>query len=714
MTLTKINKYHTIYFIITRERKGKEKMDLEEVNLMMERKNLVGVKLNLDSFAYSFYKDIIERYEKKELTERDMDTLEVVLQGLDFLYISGEVSPLRDTEYDALHVIYNEKTGKFITNKAEAGKSKKVKHIYPQLKGTLKKVHYVADNDKKANAIKTHISLERWIRGCLEKLPYGRSYELSFYFKFDGISVVFALRDGKVYSAITRGDADTGEGKDVTHNFKDLTFSGWAPGVGMPSEIGVKTEVVMPRKEFEKYSKKYRSDTRKLEDPRSAASGLVNADVLPKDMLQYLNIVELEYFINGKFVFPDTYLGEHRVKKIRVDKDFDMELIRKVISSMKEEIDSYGINCDGVVVRFTEDDVIKTLGRDEEKSINRFEIAFKFPPEEKETTLENVEFQIGLLGTVSPVAKIAKVKMKGKTIKSISLGSIDRLKTMKLRLGDDVLIKYEIIPYIDKVRETEGNTNPVIEPIDTCPYCGRLLEEKPVLMCVNNECPSRIMGKINNFCVKMDIKNIGGSTIETLFNAGILRSIEDLYRLKERKSAIIELDGFGEKKFETMYKSIKKQSEVDASTLLGSLGIKSIGRKMFKKILNIYYFDVLMGYDVKDIDKLTQIPGIKDATASKVIGGLKENKETIEFLLKNVKLIKKKDSEYNIVFTEVRNGEFEKHLESLGYEISDSVNKKTKFVITKEPDTVTGKTKRADELGIKKLDILSAYKEFNF
>lgn len=688
-------------------------MNLDELNLTMKRKNLLGVKLNLDSYAYTFYKEIVDKYNKGTIDTNDTNNLEAILQGLDYLYISGEISPLRDTEYDALHAIYNDKTGKFITNRFESGNGKKVKHIYPKLKGTLEKVHYISDNDKGADAIKTHRSLDRWLRSAFEKLPSGKTYEIVFYFKFDGISVVFALRQGKVYSAITRGDADTGEGKDVTQNFKDVEFA-WTPGVNMPTEIGVKTEVVMSHKNFEKYSKKYKSDTRKLDDPRSAASGLVNADVLPKELLQYLTIVELEYLIDDQYVFPDNYLGENKVMKIRVDKNYDIEVIRKIIAKMKSEIDKYGINCDGVVVRFTEAEPINILGRDTDRGINKFEIAFKFPPEEKETTLLNVVFQIGLLGTVTPVAKIEKIKMKGKEIKSITLGSVDRLRGMGLHIGDRMLVKYEIIPYVDRLGDTEGNTNPLIEVPEVCPFCLEPLEERPVLMCVNKECPSRIMGTINNFCKKMDIKDFGASTIESLFNAGILRSIEDLYRLKDKRAVVTELDGFGNKKFDNMVKMIDKHNEIDAGTLLGSIGIKSIGRKIFKKILNIYYLDVLMGYTEKDIDKLTTIPGIQKVTATKIIEGLREKAETIKFLCERIKIIKKKDAEYNIVFTKVRNLEFSKHLEDLGYEIADSVTKKTKYVITEKADTVSGSTRKADELGIDKLDILTAYKVFNF
>ena len=692
-----------------------KEIDWEELETQLIRKNVTGVKMVLESFAYSLYTKL-RTIKSEEVKGETLEHLKLLLQGLDYIYISGEQSPLRDAEYDELHALFNAVTGKHITNKFEKS-GKRVKHIYPQLKGTLEKVHYVAESDKPANAIKTHKSLETWLRSALSKLP-DKTYNLGFFLKFDGVSVVFALEDGKVISAITRGDSDSGEGLDVTDNFRNIEFSTWVPGVDKPSKCGVKTEVVMKKKDFEKYAKKYKSDTRKLEEPRSAASGLVNADYLPPELLKYLTIVELEYFISGDFMFPLSYLSsssETKATVIPIDKDFDIEKIRKIIQMKKELIDDYDINCDGVVVRFLDKSAIHKLGRNEEQGVNKFEIAFKFPPEEKETILLGVDFQVGLLGTVTPVAKVAPVKMKGKTISSISLGSIDRMNGLNLHIGDKVTVKYEIIPYLDKKpEESVTEVSPVIQPPTHCPYCGEELEEAPVLMCTNKSCPSRVMGKINNYCVKMNIKGIGPAIIEDFFNAGLLTCIEDLYRLEDKGAAIVELEGYGQKKFKTIVKSIRKNNEIDPGTLLGSLGVKSVGRSKFSKILSIYYIDDLMAMTEKDIPKLCEVPGVQESTAIKVIEGLRENKETIEFLLTKVKLVKKKEGEYNIVFTGVRNREFERHLENMGYEIKDSVNKNTRYLIVDSLSSSTGKSKKADELGVPKLPITEAYKVFGF
>ena len=689
-------------------------IDVNEIKSCMEKNNLIGLKMNLDACANTVHDFIIEKDSKEGLTDVDIAALEVVLQGLDFLYISGEVSPLRDTEYDALHAIYNKHTGKFISNKFESSLRKKVEHEYPYLKGTIAKVHYVAESDKTHNAIKTHDSLEKWLDWALDKLPSGRSYELGFFLKFDGISVIFSLENGKVKLAVTRGDASTGLGIDVTSNFADMTFT-WDNGT-MPEKMGVKTEVVMAKDVFEKYKTKYMSDTRKLTDPRAAASGLVNTDVLTPDMRKYLSIIQLEYVVDGKFIFPDHYFGGEKdeVIRCRIDKNYDIELIRAFIQKMKERIDEYPINCDGVVVRFTEPEAIETLGRDTENCVNRFERAYKFPPEEKETVLNDVEFQVGLLGNITPVAKIEPVKMKGRKIKSISLGSIDRLKSLKLHIGDKVIAKYEIIPYMDKAEDQPSSGGDLVLPPTHCPVCGEELKENPVLMCVNHECPSRVMGKIENYCRKMDIANVGESTIEALFNLGVLRSIEDLYKLSEHKAEIMELEGFGAKKIEKMIDSING-AEVEMSTLLGSLGIKSVGRKKFKKILSIYYLSDLMDESMS-IEKLKAVEGIQDATAKKVMEGLQINRQTIMFLLDHVKVKKEKKvvtSDKNVVFTNIRNKELAAIIEGKGYEIANSVSKKTKYVITDMMKKPSSKVIAAKEAGIPVIDMVTAYKIFD-
>lgn len=695
----------------------------EKLRSALASNNPVAVKMTLDTFVYSFYKSVMDVYRFGITSKEFVENLKTVLQALDFVYIAGEVSPLSDSEYDELHSIYNELTEDVITNKYEVT-GKKSKHIYPQLKGTLEKVHYIRESDKPISAIKTHRSVESWLKSILGKFgdlsKFTNGIDISCYLKYDGISVVFAFENGKLVSAITRGDKDTGEGRDVTQNFASIDFTDWLPVALQPySRIGIKTEVCMGKEAFKKYSKRYKTENRKLNDARSAASGLVNADKLDKKLLEeYLTIVPLEYALGQDIEFP--YNSDELTVHIPLEKislDYLLETVENLMRIATEQIADCPVNCDGIVIRFMDKKSQEILGRDESNCVNKFEIAYKFPPEEKETTLVNVEFQVGLLGNITPVAKIRPVKMKNRVIKSISLGSIDRMESLKLRIGDTVLVKYEIIPYMTKTRETEGNTNPIIERPEVCPYCHTTLIENPVLMCGNENCPSRIMGRIDNFCDKMNIKGLGSSIIEAFFNAGILNSIEDLYSLDKHEGTIIELEGFGPAKFKNIIKAIESVSQVTMSTLLGSIGIKSIGRSKFEKILDIYYIQDLMemvATSEADIKKLAKVPGIGEATAVKVLQGIHDNEKLIDFLLSKLTIVEKKGGEHNIVFSGIRNRELSQHLEKLGFEIKDSVNKKTKAVITKSADTVTEKTKKATELGIPVIDLVTAYKVFRF
>lgn len=696
--------------------------NFENLRSSLATNNPVAVKLCLDTFAYSFYKTAIDTYNTGNVSKEFVDNLKTVLQALDFVYISGDVSPLSDSEYDELHSIYNELTNDVITNKYETP-GKKVKHVYPQLKGTLEKVHYIRESDKPESAIKTHKSVESWLKSAMGKFgdlsKFVNGIDIACYLKYDGISVVFAFEDGKLVSAITRGDKDTGEGKDVTRNFASIDFSNFIPTAIQPfSKVGIKAEICMDKKSFEKYSKRYKTENRKLNDARSAVSGLVNAESLDKRLLsEYITIIPLEYATEDYIMFPNTEHTSAHIPLEEISMDCLLTSVEKIIRMTKACIDDCKVNCDGLVIRFMDPKTQSILGRDEDNSVNKFEVAYKFPPEEKETTLVNVEFQVGLLGNITPVAKIRPVKLKNRTIKSISLGSIDRMESLNLHIGDTVLVKYEIIPYMTKTRETPNNTNPVIQRPDVCPYCHSELIENPVLMCDNENCPSRIMGRIDNFCDKMNIKGLGSSIIEDLFNVGILNSIEDLYRLEDHEATIIELDGFGPTKYKNIIKAIKAVDSVPMSTLLGSIGIKSIGRSKFKKILSIYYIDDLMEMvenSESDLAKLCEVPGIGRSTAIKVLQGIHDNEHLIEFLLKRIKIIEKKGSEYNIVFSGIRSRELAQHLEKLGFEIKDSVNKKTKAVITKSADTITEKTRKAIASGIPVIDLVTAYKVFNF
>ena len=224
------------------------------------------------------------------------------------------------------------------------------------------------------------------------------------------------------------------------------------------------------------------------------------------------------------------------------------------------------------------------------------------------------------------------------------------------------------------------------------------------------------MGKIINYIDKMDIREIGEGKVTTLFKLGYLKSIEDLYRLKKYKSDIAQIEGFGSKSVDKMLAAIDARRTVMDYNLLGALGIADTGSKKFKKILNIYYIDELIRICVKhNIIKLIEIEGIQEKTANKIIVGILQNLELIEFLKKEL-TIKHDNVEYimSVVFTKIRDKKFEEYLESKNIEVLDSYNKKVDIVICADKNTNSDKIKKAKKDGKLVLSLDEAYKYFKY
>lgn len=647
----------------------------------------------------------------ESFSSEDNIIVEYIIRILQNIYNnSGEQSPITDDEYDSLYEMFLISSNTNIVGGTNMHDRQISNHTYPDLRGTLDKVHFMRINDKGKDRRK---SIEEWIRSTENRLGRRLNPEecdVALYPKFDGVSVIFECDErGYVIKALTRGDTTNNEAMVVTPLFHAVKF---APlGNGKP--FGVKTEVVLSFDNYSKLCKKYGE----FKSPRSAASSIVNSKEPDMKMLKYLTIVPLRYQVFGDSevnIHPDA-IKFFPVLYSVID---DYELLQNSIIRIKECMKTIvGIPVDGVVLRFVAKHLQSSLGR--EDAINKYEVAYKFTPECERTILEDVEFSIGVLGTLTPVAKIKPVKMEGNTISNVSLGSMDRFESLHLRRGDEVLIKYDIIPYLYVDDSCKVSNNEYIKAPTHCQYCGEELVNSPILRCVNNDCPSRIVGKITNYIEKMNIENISIGTVSTLFKKGYLRSIEDLYQLDRYKYEIIELSGFGPKSYSNIIKGIDKRKTVNDYNLLGAIGIPDIGSKIFKKILDIYYIDDLKKIaEQTDVNKLTEIRGIKEKTAEKIITGILQNMNLINFLENVLNIVhsgnSKREFKMKVCFTKVRDKSFEKYLDSKDIEVLDSYNKSVDIVICDNNRTESDKTKKAEKDGKKILTLNEAHKFFKY
>jgi DNA ligase (NAD+) len=332
------------------------------------------------------------------------------------------------------------------------------------------------------------------------------------------------------------------------------------------------------------------------------------------------------------------------------------------------------------------------------------------------TKVIDIRQDIGMLGKVSFTAILEPITINDKVIRHASLGSYERAKGLNLAKGDIVNIKYEIVPYLctDSYTEKHRSGESPIELISECPYCHNDLEMNPELSCVNPNCPSRIQGKINNFCIRLNIEGIGPKMIEELFSVGFITSIESLFDIKYREKEFCALDGYGKKTWRKLVKQISNL-KITEPDLLACVSISGIGPKKAKDISNIYHIDEILSIAKEPHGKRIFRQRLTPHLASVLYEGVNSNRTLIEFLLGHVKVIKPVKDNFAgiIVFTVFRNPAFQKHLQSLGYEVADSVTKKTNLVIM-AGDEVTGKIKRASELGIPIIEVNEAYEKFNF
>lgn len=686
-------------------------------------KNSYDLLSEMRPISYDYYTEVMNH------GTMDMDNLRYFLLCLDRLYQEGFESPLRDNEYDEIHEYYIDQGGSVI--RGDLSSTDKAVHAYPDLKGTIRKVHFITEADRKANGkVKSQKSLESWLITTMKTLSdsgiYDGTIDIGMYTKFDGLSVILEIEDGTLKSAITRGDKNTGEGQNKTGIFQFMDFDKECNSLGV-SKFGMKCEALVAKSKFDAYNKRFGGG--KLIDERTAATSIMNNDSPSSSQMEYLTLMPLMVEVNGvEYPLPvmdgnvpqeieDTFnwLSDEFpacTMRINMNKlDVALDKIKKGIQLLEHSIEKLDYPVDGIVIRILNEDYRRALGRNTVDCVNNWERAYKFPPVQAKTVLTDVEQSIGFLGKVSFIAKVKPVKLKNKTIKSISIGSLDRFKSLDLAIGDEVIVQYDIIPYLTRDASCKRSNNHPIDVIVNCPVCGFSLHKVPELSCINPDCPSRVIGRIYNYCDKIGIEDIGPSTIERMVNDGLIRNISDLYKLTDKG---LHDYGFGPVESKNIVKSIHRVREVTPGTLLGSMGIAGISKKTFEKVLKKIPFDTLLTMDTgtKELEKLCDIDGIKTKTASKLLLGLSLMRDEITEIAKHLDIKDAKDYAMLVCFTKVRDRDFEKYLQSMGVGVVDDVTKRTSILIS--GGGTSSKTEKANKLGIPVITLDEAYKRFNY
>ena len=452
----KISIYHQLDTI----HKELLKMNEESINAIVEI--LKGIN----------FEGIVEYFNNQELSnldDMDLFTCRKLVEILQFIYNNTDiVPPVSDSTYDKLYqIMLDAGLGDIVGSVNSQGKPVR-EHRYPDLRGTLNKVHFVFNVDKEGDKRR---SIEDWITTIENILGRGinntEEFEVRLQAKWDGCSAVFECDEyGNVEHVLMRGDTEKNLAVDIVKLFEDFVdFQIFANG---KDKFAVQTEVLMNQADYEKIIVEYKD----FKSPRSATSSILNEKVLQPKLTKYLTVEPLRIQYVGKQ--PEIIPNENYDM---ISNLFDLRNIRECIKEINEHAKADGKVTDGVVLHLTNKKLQEKLGRD--GAINRYEVAYKFPAEATKAILLDVEFSYGLGGNVTPVAKIEPVVMLGKTISSISMGSIDRFRSMDhLTTGSEIIVRYEIIPYMDLDHTCKINETGKRFYVPThCKHCGSLLIE---------------------------------------------------------------------------------------------------------------------------------------------------------------------------------------------------------------------------------------------
>ncbi len=521
--------------------------------------------------------------------------------------------------------------------------------------------------------------------------------------KMDGLAVSLIYKDGKFVSAATRGNGVIGE--DITHNVR--TIKKLPLTLHKKVDLEVRGEIYMNKKVFNELNEKRKQENLNLfQNPRNAAAGSIRQLDSSITKERQLDIV--------LYHLPNTTLKKHS-ETIELLKECGLPTNpnNKICKNIDEIMDyihywtehrpELPYEIDGIVIKVNDLAMQKTLGYT--VKYPKWAVAYKFPAETVITRLDDIVCTVGRTGQITPNAVLEPIKVAGSTIRRATLHNYQYISDKDLRIGDYVYLHKagDVIPeVVGPVRERRVNELEAYIMIDKCPICGAKLEEsasKIDLYCPNEHCPARKVNSLIHFISRgcMNIDGLGESIVEDFYNMGIIKDITDIYRLKDKKEELIELEGFGSKSVSNLLISIENSKNNSLENLLNGLGINGIGAKTAKILAKKYEtMDNLMNASSEELEQIKDIGSTLSNNISNyfdnpknriLIHELKDIGINMEY--KGEKIIQDEAfTNKKFVLTGtisfLSRDELKKIIEDRGGEVSGSVSKKTDVVIAGE------------------------------
>lgn len=533
--------------------------------------------------------------------------------------------------------------------------------------------------------------------------------------KIDGLSVSLEYRNGVFFRGSTRGDGNVGE--DVTANLK--VIRNIPLKLNEPIEyLEVRGEVYMPKKSFEKVvDRQILNEEKPFKNPRNAAAGSLrqkDSEVTKTRGLDIFvfNIQQIEGKELNSHKQSLDYLKTLGFNTIPTYKLVDnIEDAIEEIKNIGESRGSLEYDIDGAVIKVNDFESRTKLGST--AKFPKWAVAFKYPPEEKQTKILDIEIAVGRTGVLTPTAVLEPVHLAGTTVSRATLHNIDFITEKGIAIGDIVTVRKagDIIPEVLCVNEHLSDN--IYKFPTKCPSCSSDVireDDEAAIRCINPDCPAQLLRNLIHFCSRdaMDIEGLGPAILEQFSKNNMISSSADIYDLKSED--ILKLDGFQEKSAKNIIESINKSKENDLSKLLFALGIRHIGSKAAKLLAE--HFKNIDAVINASVEEICEIDGFGEVMAISVYDFFKTEKTKdliLRFKQHGVNTVSKseiKDDRFagkTFVLTGTlptfKRSEAQKIIESFGGKCSSSVSKKTDFVLAGEE--AGSKLDKANALGVK-------------
>ena len=554
----------------------------------------------------------------------------------------------------------------------------------------------------------------------------GQPFEVCCELKYDGLSISLTYEQGRLVRAVTRGDGEQGD--DVTANVRTIRAIPLVlPGTGYPDEFEIRGEILMPWKVFEQLNaEREKAEEPLFANPRNAASGTLKS--LDPKLVAKRKLDAYLYYLLGENVPSDGHYENLKTAEAwgfkvseGMHKANSLEQIYAFINHWDTSRHDLPVATDGIVLKVNSLRQQQQLGFTAKSP--RWAIAYKFKAERVCTRLNEVTFQVGRTGAVTPVANMEPVLLAGTTVKRATLNNEDFIRSLDLHIGDNVFVEKggEIIPKI--VGVDVSHRSPDLQPvhfISNCPECGSPLVRyagEAAYYCPNDTgCPPQIKGRIEHFIARkaMNIDSIGPETIDDYFRKGIVRNVADLYEIRTEQ---INGDGTRQKSAQKIVKGIQDSVSTPFERVLFALGIRFVGETTAKLLAKHFKsIDALM---TATPEQLVEVEGVGTVIAESVVRFFHDevNLNIIERLRQHglqmalsadqQQIASDKLAGKNIVIS----GVFERHsrdeykamIESNGGKNVSSISNKTSFILA-GANMGPSKMQKAQQLGIEMID----------